>query len=441
MNLNDLFGYFKRYRCTKLLIKELAANDNSKNQVYFGGSFSVLNIIPSGKIFKDTNGERKRNTFKSKLNFFWINTLGERNLAPNAQLILYPDYPEVRFSGFLLGCKDSPNEIMNSRDSGRILCLGINDQNEIYGFATAESSSISKQLKKIAESETNGVFKVLTFAKEEIVTDSKEILIEELRRIYKKGWIKSKRLLSSGLYVPCEASNCGGFTLEAELGVPANSKSEPDFLGWEVKNFSVKNFSSLNSSVLTLMDHSPDGGYFADKGVEAFIKKYGYKDKLGRESRMNFGGVHKIGLTHGSTKLRMDISHFDFTSHKIKSGDLAVALIDEKGNPAAEWSYQSFLEHWIKKHSKACYVPSILKMDKENKRNYQYGDQVLLCMNTDVNFFLRELVSGNVYFDPGIKLEMEIKDERKKSTKVRSLFRIKSGNLPLLYSKSERINL
>jgi hypothetical protein len=31
------------------------------------------------------------------------------------------------------------------------------------------------------------------------------------------------------------SSNCGGYTLEAELGATPNGYSEPDFMGWEIK--------------------------------------------------------------------------------------------------------------------------------------------------------------------------------------------------------------
>jgi hypothetical protein len=55
-----------------------------------------------------------------------------------------------------------------------------------------------------------------------------------LRRIHGLGWIDSKQLDSDGQLKPCKASQCRGFTLEAEFGIPKNSSAEPDFLGWEV---------------------------------------------------------------------------------------------------------------------------------------------------------------------------------------------------------------
>ena len=53
----------------------------------------------------------------------------------------------------------------------------------------------------------------------------------------------------------------GGFTLEAELGIPKNSVAEPDFLDWEVKQHSVTNFARADSgTVITLMTLEPSAG-------------------------------------------------------------------------------------------------------------------------------------------------------------------------------------
>ena len=137
MNLNQLLRIFSSNACHKVYVKKLAANDNSKNQVYLGGSFDVLNILPSNEVIVDTNGKRKRESFKSKLDFYWIDEEANISKAFHAQLILYPDYPEVRFSGFLLACKNAPTDLMNSREENRILFFGVSDDKKIYGFVVA----------------------------------------------------------------------------------------------------------------------------------------------------------------------------------------------------------------------------------------------------------------------------------------------------------------
>ena len=46
------------------------------------------------------------------------------------------------------------------------------------------------------------------------------------------------------------------------------------------------------------MTPEPTGGHYKIHGVESFIRKFGYPDKMGREDRLNFGGVHKVGEKH-----------------------------------------------------------------------------------------------------------------------------------------------
>lgn len=101
----------------RIYAKRLAPNDNSKNQVYLGNDFSALNIIPHGDIYSDDTGVAGavRDRAKASVEFFWIDETG-RHSAPNTSLILYPKYPEVRMSGFLLNCKKAPSAIMRVRD-------------------------------------------------------------------------------------------------------------------------------------------------------------------------------------------------------------------------------------------------------------------------------------------------------------------------------------
>ena len=218
-----------------------------------------------------------------------------------------------------------------------------------------------------------------------------------------------------------------------------NGYSEPDYHGWEVKQFSVKDFNKWNSEVITLVTPEPTNGYYNENGVEAFIKKYGYPDKLGREARMNFGGVHKYGVSHESTKLKLTISGYDLSMNKITDTNGFIGLIDSVENIAASWSFVSLLKHWNRKHSNACYVPSKNRKDEHlytfSKQQYHYGNNIILGTGTDFSFVLQQLSLGNLYYDPGIKLEFAIEGKRKQAIKRRSQFRMKSAHLTTLYRK------
>ena len=127
----------------KILFKCLSENDNSKQQIYLGGSFEALNQIPFGEIVPD-NIYGKVPNYKASLNFYWISDEGQIKQAPGAKLILYHKYPEVRLSGFLQGCSIAPSEYLqpvsegkrkkNNNKDGRVLVLGIHRDGRIFAY-------------------------------------------------------------------------------------------------------------------------------------------------------------------------------------------------------------------------------------------------------------------------------------------------------------------
>src|SRR5690606_19545370 len=130
--------------------------------------------------------------------------------------------------------------------------------------------------------------------------------------IHDMGFVPSKRLNPEGQVVPCSSSNCNGNTLEALLGIRSNGFSEPDFMGWEVKARQVKNADKPASSVVTLFTPEPTMGVYIDDGIDAFIRRFGYPDRLGRPDRLNFGGIHKGGQpAHHLTGLRLVVDGYD----------------------------------------------------------------------------------------------------------------------------------
>lgn len=433
MTLDNLKHIFLERGCDKLYIKVLSANDNSKNQVYLSGSYDILNIFPISEIKADSSGDWKKERFKASIRFNWITKEGNLTPALNAQFILYPKYPEVRFSGFLKGAENAPSELMNIRLPGRILILGVGKDGQTLGFVASPDDELTKSILNISDLSQYGVFKVLDLKPQ---IDYKTSLLNELFRIHSLGWIDSKRLHKTGKILPCNSSNCGGYTLEAELGISANGYSEPDYLGYEIKQFKVINFERISSEVITLMTPEPTGGLYVDNGVDRFIRSYGYDDKNGIPDRLNFGGIHKVGVRQKLTGLTMELKGFDIESSKIRNASGSISLVDDHGNEASSWSFTSMIKHWNRKHNQACYIPS--KSITEPARQYYYGNNILLGDGTDFQLFLKQMAMGNIYYDPGIKMELASSNPQ---IKRRSQFRIKSGNLTELYHKAETINL
>lgn len=160
MNLSQLKQLFIQAGTKKLYAKPLSENDNSKNQVYFGPDFQALNLFPNDGIVPDSS--LKNPIFKAKLLFGWLLPNGKVVDAPKAQLILYPQYPEVRFSGFLMGCSAPPSKLMQGRISGRILFLGVTEDGRIIGFVVGKDSEIAVQYSSLGFTASKGVFMELS---------------------------------------------------------------------------------------------------------------------------------------------------------------------------------------------------------------------------------------------------------------------------------------
>ncbi|MCP5362078.1 MAG: hypothetical protein H6908_05545, partial [Hyphomicrobiales bacterium] len=291
-SLSQLLQIMQSHGATRFYAKKLAPNDNSKNQVYLGGDFSALNIIPYKAIYTDGNdiAGSKRDRAKAEVSFYWVDAAGKYP-APDAQLILYPKYPEVRMSGFLKGCDKAPAEIMRVRDEGRVLFLGITHEGNVLGYATDAQDPLTKELNSRDDWETTGVFIEIP-PNVDAELDTRAQLLAALTQVYRKHWIPSQKLRADGVKEPYKARNGGGYTLEAELGITPNGYAEPDYMGWEVKQYGVADFSNYRpKSPVTLMTPEPTGGIYRE-GVAAFLRRFGYADKSGKEDRFNFGGVY-----------------------------------------------------------------------------------------------------------------------------------------------------
>ena len=179
MNLKNLKSLFTNSGCNKIYIKKLSPNDNSKNQVYFGGSFEILNILPISEIITEEAGDWNKERFKAKVNFSWIGEDGNVYPAPNSQLILYPKYPEVRFSGFLAKCQNPPSELMTQRLADRLLFFAVTKNGIVLGYVADPNSEIANEFSNQQNITEHGVFKVIELP--QVVNNKADLIIELLR--------------------------------------------------------------------------------------------------------------------------------------------------------------------------------------------------------------------------------------------------------------------
>lgn len=429
-SLDQLIDAMKDAGSTRLYLKSLSPNDNSKNQVYLGESFEVLNILPFEEIVVDkSRTDSKRDRFKANINFSWIDGDGFISAAPYSQLILYPKYPEVRLSGFLRACQQAPSEAMTQRHEGRLLFLGVLPSGSVLGHVTLPDNSMNSNI-KCDDYAPVGVFYDIPL-QEKTSHDNKRDLLNTLCKIHKRGWVNSIKLNKDGQFTPCEASNCGGYTLEALLGISPNGYAEPDYLGWEIKQFAVSSFEKpLSSKAVTLMTPEPTGGIYQEKGVEFFIREYGYPDIRGKADRINFGGIYRIGENkHHRTGIRATLDGFDYEEGKLSKVEGGLIFEGPNGETAASWSFPALLKLWNRKHAKAAYIPSLSRNAPD--KQYWFGNIIRLGIKTDFSIFLSALAQGQVYLDPALKIENASKNNQK--IKRRNQFRIKMRDVCSLY--------
>jgi len=443
IDLPSVFAMLREHGVTEILYKVLPRNANSKNQVYLAPDLSQLGKIPSGDVTLHVSSSQKSGAqeavFRSALEFYWLGQNGQPFLAPGAKLIFYPQYPEVRFSGFLQGCKNAPSSLWvkqkRGEDSDRILLLGLGNGTRIFGITLPPESPAAREIRASEPHDAYGVLNILPMPGQ-AEGDGYADLMRELCGIHRRGWVPSTRLDSSGRLVPCSASNCNGNTLESLLGIRSNGYSQPDFRGWEIKARQVTNADRPGASVVTLFTPEPTSGVYMTEGVAEFLRRYGYPDTQGRDDRLNFGGIYRINsAAHSRTGLRLVLDGFDADTGKYASTG-AIKLLDPRDNVAAAWPFVKLMDHWKAKHAHAAFVPS--QASKTGERQYRYGRNILLGEGAEFGLFLNAVHAGKVYYDPGIKLEGVSTNNPR--AKKRSQFRVSSRDLSALYISSRIVD-
>ena len=281
IDLNKLKDILHGLDCNDIYIKKLSSNDNSKNQIYLGGHLTDLPFIPTGEMTASQSKSKKKSNskrdvkYQATLKFSWVDADGAIYNAPNSKLIYYPQYPEVRFSGFLQGSKVNISNWMDpykqGRAEGRWLILGVSHEEGIYAYIAEPESNLANELTQTDLIDVGSVLSKLDSEFKTKGSSSRDNLLLALNDIHQKGWIPSQKMNKDFSVAPYKALNGGGYTLEAMLGIPPNGIAEPDYLGWEVKQFGVTKFPRIGSKPTTLMTPEPNGGFYKDKGVSILL--------------------------------------------------------------------------------------------------------------------------------------------------------------------------
>jgi hypothetical protein len=431
---------FIQYGVAQIQIKFLSANHNSKNQIAgIGNDLAALGHLYPGPVSRHEGHSAKPKSgapiYRSALPWVWITESGI-SPAPKTKLIYYPQYPEIRLSGFLSSSPDAPNELLSGegkpgsrgQEPGRILIFGPGADRTVFAAIVSAHSPAAGHLESF-KNDRGTMAQVVLGAENRT---SKERLFEELRNIHSKSWIASYRLYPDGSTLPCKGQNCHGVTLESELGITGNGKAAPDYLDWEVKGHKVAHLSRHLSSKITLLTPSPDGGLVLSRGTTWLTQTYGSNQKNSR--RYDLSGIHRAGVRNSKTKLLFGVDGFDAETMKI-TDDGYLFLRD----PAAEvdvatWSFQKLLTHWQTKHAKTVFVPCVGNATK----HFRYGTRLHVGEGTSFLLFLKAVASGVVVLDPGLNTQLE-DDKWKPHTRYQ--FRTSLAKAPVLYKTFEKILL
>lgn len=420
-SLESIRETLRNLDCRIAVVKLLAVNqDNEKNQIYLGYNLEFLSQFPGTKNFRTSSQSKsKRSSASGKpivehvFDFYWVEHGSPPAFAPNAKVIDYFQYPEMRFSGFLSGCTNPPDALRrDSQDSygRRVLILGFANR-AVYGIVITDTQiQLVNELIDLPQWLDSEMFRRLSLEKESTQEINATLLLDELRAIGSQSKYESQILRKVNEDPETFRGTQGaGWTLESLLGIPRNSSGLPDKYGFELKAFS--------STTVTLMTPEPDFGYRHDKGLTAFLHKYGWPGTKNDGSH-RFNGRHSTQVTYKKSGLRLVIENWDTESNSPTGlGEpnvlLANPLTDEV---AAGWSFNKLAEKWGRKHAGAMYVAANkFKLEPGLfASHYSYGPDVYCGQGTSAILLLKAIGLGVVYLDPGDRVS-ESGEEKKRT--------------------------
>ncbi|WP_154617922.1 MvaI/BcnI family restriction endonuclease [Pseudomonas syringae] len=423
----------RSYGAKRIVFKPLANNDNSKQQIYFGGDFDVLRLIPHGDLIGEPTRD-KGVMFKASLKLSWIDVSFDTPPvpAPGAQLIFYPRYPEVRMSGFIRGSSLAPAEIMRPPTLEeracrvgipRCLVLGFCDDQTILAYADTWDGKLSREVfDKIVKGQATKIASVF-FEQAQVAEQGRILLLQKLSEIYTGGAVRSGRLDANGKLIEYQAKNGAGYTLESLFGIIPNGRAEPDYQGWELK--------AHGSGVVTLMTPEPDAGIYR-YDLAKFILDYGVCNDV----RRDFTGKHLVDIMHDRSGLTLLMEGYDPEKFEVVDPNGGLVLRDRYGNIAACWSFNKILTHWSKKHAQTAFVS--YTVEDRDVRFFRFGPAVSLCEGANLKYFLNAMHSSFIYYDPGVNMKL-VNDRW--VAKKRNQFRVSWKNIDSLYERVERVVL
>ena len=418
--INDRFASLG---CRTILVKQLSVEDDSKHGIYLASTAPLTQLLPGvltarGASSSETKRRSKagRTIFALDMDFAWVQGNGFESASPDAKIIEYGQYPENRLSGFLRGCAHPP-ECLSGPDQARYgpraLFIGISGQ-KVYGTVCTQLNS-PRVLDEIRGLKPWPVASPLQVLRDEFeLRNDGDQLLTQIESLIGAQYSPLVLTASDPNPVPTKwQPQSAGWTLEALLGIPRNSASEPDKLGYEIK--------AVGSSKVSLITTEPDFGLRQELGLREFLERYGSISKLDSDKRV-FGGIHSFERASTNSKGVLEVHGWPATASSSNAGIKPSVVLRQQGSDLilAGWSLEKLARSWAKKHAAAIYVEAS-KTGVKGREKASFGPLVLMAKGTSIDLFLEQVVLGNVFLDPGDSL-------KGKKVKARTQWRV-SGNI------------
>jgi hypothetical protein len=455
-SMDALKAAFADLRCQQVLVKILATHqDNNKNQVYVSKDASALSMFPGHMSYSPHSSESQTKRASAPgvgietldMKFSWVWPDGGPYPAPNAKIIYYFQYPEARFSGFLIGCKRAPDAMRETKMDPygrRALVLGIRDDEVLGAVVTdADGPGLINELEMLPElpGQVKTVFRLLPVQTSAPTSDF-DRLMRELKAKSGKWW--PGMVLKDPAEGPVLEENLqgSGWTLEAILGIPRNAVAGPDKLGFELKVL-------IDRGAISVTTTEPDFGYRKDHGLPDFLRKFGWPG-MQNDGSLRFNGRHDTRRPYEKSRAMVVIDHWDSeTNTPNGTGVPSVMLIHQPtGEVMAGWSFDILANKWGKKHNGCIYVDyrryphfamrNPLQPDPQARlaTHYLYGPEAHCGFGTNINRLLGALSDGAVYLDPGDRMYENGAWKKRMQWRLSGTLRAPVTNsLKLLYNK------
>jgi hypothetical protein len=256
----------------------------------------------------------------------------------------------------------------------------------------------------------------------------KEDIINEIKKIMKRGWIHTNRTKNDGAV---------GNTLEDLLGITENNLAIANTVDWEIKA------QRINTTSLTTLFHLDPNPRKPTIVAQHLLPNYGWKHKeagkLYSQNEMSFRATllgdrfsdrgFKINVNSAKRRVELvfDVSKVDKERHKEWLANVISKVGDGNINPTPYWTFEELNKKCIGKIRNTVFVLADAQKTK-GQEEFWYKELYLLEDFT-FNNFLREIINGGLYID------FDARTGHNHGTK----FRVKNKDWKIFFNKVTRV--